>query len=214
MSESKRDLAMAGGWLRRHPWSTALAVVMIAVALTGSGVTLAHHLPSPMMSGPVTAALPSPTPPPRPGFLYYTETLSSFQVQYPAAWQAIPQNPGVELDDSTANPAYIMQVLLPSDSQDQATDWVQYEFSNLSQQAGPSNFTQLSHPGQMTLNGIVWQTGEAHLQQGVTSISVLVLATVHNNRAYVINLLAANQSMAEARRHIFDQILETFAFLA
>jgi hypothetical protein len=213
-------LGMQQPWHQRHPWSLALIGIIAAlvlVAITGSGIaaiggrgTTATVAPTPT---PKLASL-TPTPLPTPGFAYYSEPVSGFQVQYPQTWQVITKNPGVEFDDNVQNPTLVLQILLPSATLDLQTDWVQYEFSNLRQTAGTSNFQQVGDTTPMTIGGVSWMSGQAQLQQGATTIAVRVLATVHHDRAYIINLLAANMSMAAAEQQHFDAILSTFAFLS
>ncbi len=207
-------------WQQRHPWTLALigiTVALVLVALIGSGLsavgghgTTATAAPTPT---PPLASL-TPTPMPTPGYMYYTETVSGFQMQYPQSWQVITKNPGVEFDDNAQDPTYVLQVLLPNATLNLQTDWVQYEFGNLRQTAGTSNFQQTGGTTQLMIGGVAWTSGQAQLQQGTTTIAVRVLATVHHDRAYIINLLAANISMTTAQQQHFDAMLATFMFLS
>ena len=156
-------------WHQRHPWSLALIGIMAALVLftlVGSGIatiggrgTTATAAPTPT----ATLASLTPTPQPTPGFAYYTETVSGFQLQYPQTWQVITKNPGVEFDDNAQNPTYVLQILLPSATLDLQTDWVQYEFANLRQTAGTSNFQQTGGTAQMTIGGVPWMLSLIHI---------------------------------------------------
>ncbi len=214
---AERDaLSASGVWLRRHRWSSALAVLLggAAVVLLASGVLLAMH----DQTG-AQIVKPTPTPTPGlatptlvPGFVYYTDPVSGFQAQYPTSWQSIPQNPGVEFDDSQT-PTYILQILLPTDGLDVTRDWVAYEMGVLRQSYGTGNFQQA--PGTITasIGGALWTGGAATIKQGQINFAVKVLTTVHDGHVFVINMYAANVSMADAESRYFDTILNSFIFL-
>jgi hypothetical protein len=217
-AESVRRLPLALWRWRRYRWSVALialTVVVLLVLVAGSLLPSSSAPPRATSATP-TPTLPaaSPTPALLPGFIYYTDNVSGFQAQYPASWQSISHNPGVEFDDSVQNPTYILQILLPTDSQDTTTDWVAYELRTLSQQVGQGHFIQL--PGTVTLiaGGSLWTGSAAQITQGQTTIAVQVVVTVHEGRVYVINMLAANVSMSEAQARYFNEILDTFIFLS
>ena len=210
--------SVAGPWLHGQPWLRALVaataalvvvLVVLSVAFVHPTATIAQVIPT---ATPTTTVLPTPTN--KPGFRYYNESASNFQVQYPLAWQTVPQNPGVEIDDSTTPPVYIMQVLLPTQNLDVQTDWIQYEFKNLKQTPGTTNFEQIGQHAVVSINGIAWTSAQAQLQQASTSITVRVLVTSHRDRIYIINLLAENISMDAAQQRYFNDMLGTFAFLA
>lgn len=210
-------MSIRPSWLVRHRWSAALvgSVAILALGLLGSslGLIVAPTAPTMAVVVPTPTAILTPTPSPKPGFTYYTEAVSNFQMQYPIGWVAVPQNPGVEIDDNAPSPTYIMQVLMPTANLDLQTDWVQYEFNNLRQTSGTSNFQQVGSLSQMVVGGELWSSKLATLQQGTNTITVRVLATVHHDRAYIINLLAANVDMTTAQTRYFNDILNTFAFL-
>ncbi len=200
-----------------HRWSAALvgSVAILALGLLGSSLGLIAGPTTPTTSVVVATPTPllTPTPSPKPGFSYYTEAVSNFQVQYPSGWVVVPQNPGVEVDDSPQTPTYIQQELMPTENLDLQTNWVQYEFNNLRQTSGTSNFQQIGGISQMVIGGEQWNSGLATLLQGTNTITVRVFATVHHDRAYIINLLAANVDMTTAQTQYFNDILNTFAFL-
>ena len=210
-------LSMRRSWLLHHRWSTALMgiVAILVVGLLSTSLGFSHGM---VATTSLTMATPTllgatPTPPPQLGFTYYTEDVSNFQVQYPDGWATVPQNPGVEIDDNTLNPTFIMQVLLPTENLDPQTDWVQYEFDNLRQTSGISNFQPTVGTTQFVIGGEQWTSRTAMLQQGTNIIAVRVLATVHHDRPYIINMLAANVDIAAAQNRYFTNILSTFAFL-
>lgn len=204
-------------WLSRHRWSGALVITaaMLVVALVASSTsTISENRPPPHVQATTTTTpLPTSTPAPQPGYAYYTDTVMGFQMQYPLKWQSVAQNPGAEFDDNIENPAYIMQVLWPVDSQDPTTDWVQYEMDNLRQTSGTTSFHQTDTSLQRVIGGETWKGGAAEIEQGNAKSSVLVFATIHNDHAYVINMLAADVSMSSALSHYFNPMLETFTFL-
>jgi hypothetical protein len=204
-------------WFARHRWTAALVggVLLTLLGLIASSVQFAHH-PTGVAAATATPTqlVATSTPPAKAGFTYYTETVSGFQTQYPTNWEHIPQNPGVEFDDSAQNPTYILQILVPTEGSDSTTDWVQYEMNNLRQNAGTTGFQQTAGTQQAIIGGVTWTGGAATLQQGTTTIAVQVYATVHKDRAYIINMLAANTSLEAARAQYFNSILDSFNFLA
>ena len=189
-----------------------LAIMVMGVLSSSLGFSQQTGVVATQTATP-TLTLATPTPLPQPGYLYYTENTSNFQVQYPAGWATMPQNPGVEIDDNAQNPTFVMQVLLPTDNQNPQTDWVQYEFDNLRQTSGTSNFQSIAGVTQFVIGGEEWMSRTAMLQQGNNMIAVRVLATVHLGRPYIINMLAANVDIATAQSRYFNAILSTFAFL-
>jgi hypothetical protein len=213
---------MRRSWLMSRRWSAALIgiVVVLVGALVVSTLGIVGGAPAAgtsvaiMPSATPTLIVGTPTPTVLPGFSYYTESSSNFQIQYPTGWMTVAQNPGVEIDDNGQNPTYVVQVLLPTENLNLQTDWIQYEFNSLRQSNGTSHFIQLSNSTTpLIVGGEQWESGTATLQQGTNVIAVQVLATVHQNRAYIINLLAANVPMATAQQQYFANILDTFAFL-
>jgi hypothetical protein len=204
--------------LRGQPWLLALVVATVAlvVALVAMSVAFVRSTRTTVQivptATPTEVVLPTPTN--RPGYHYYSEAPSHFQIQYPLAWQTVPQNPGVEIDDNTAAPSYIMQILLPTQNLDVQTDWIQYEFKNLKGTTGTTGFTQVGGRAVVSINGVAWTSASAQLQQGPTAISVRVMVTVYRDRVYIINLLAANTSMEVAQARYFNDMLGTFTFLA
>ncbi len=204
-------------WLRGQPWLMALvaATVVLLVALVAASVAVVHPQGTSAQVVPtattVTTAVPTPTN--RPGYHYYNEATSDFQVQYPLTWQTVPQNPGVEIDDNTASPTYIMQVLLPTQNLDAQTDWIEYEFNNLKQTSGTTGFRQVGTRAVVSINGVAWTSALAQLQQGTTPITVRVLVARHHDRVYIINLLAANITIDDAEQRYFNDMLSTFTFL-
>lgn len=210
--------ATGRSWFARYHWTEAL-IGLVLLVIAGMVVTSLAQSPNTQrgVSGPVptaTALLPTATPLPQPGYAYYTDHASGFQIQYPHSWQSIPQNPGVEIDDSAQNPAYVMQVLLPAETQDATTDWVAYELNNLRQTSGTTAFKRLDGTLQLQAGGLTWTGAAATLQQGTTTINVQVYSTVHLDRTYVINLLAANAPIETARARYFNTMLNTLAFAA
>jgi hypothetical protein len=204
-------------WWLRHRWSLALmgcSVTALVLALVvASGLSIVGTSPT-AHAQPTATATPMQLTPPKPGYAYYTEAPSDFQVQYPQAWLVTQKNPGVEFDDNPQNPSAIMQVLLPSQPQDPQTDWVQYELDNLRQTTGATNFQQIGGRAQQDIDGETWTSGDARILQDGTTIAVRVLAAVHHDRVYIINLFAANMTMDTAQQKYFAGMLSTFAFLA
>lgn len=203
-------------WFARYRWTEALigVVTLVIAGMLATSLSLAHEHSTVNAPSIPTATVPLPTvtPLPQPGFVYYTDSAVGFQLQYPHGWQSIPQNPGVEIDDSAQNPAFILQVLLPTENQDGTTDWVAFELNNLRQNTGTTGFKRLEGTLHLQAGGMTWTGAAATLQQGTTTINVQVYSTVRQGRAFVINLLAANAPIETARTRYFNAMLSTLTF--
>jgi hypothetical protein len=199
----------------RHPWSLALigsVALLVVIAVVSS--SLAIIAPPHRHARTATPTPVAPTPTLVPGFAYYTEATSGFQVQYPQSWQVITKNPGVEFDDNVQDPTYVMQVLVPSAMMASQADWVQYELTNISQTAGVSALQQIGSDTQVLVGGVAWTSATAQVQQSNIIIAVRVLATIYHDRAYIINLLAENTPTGVATPNEFAPMLASFAFVA
>lgn len=159
------------------------------------------------------AARPTATPLPRAGFTYYTDDTDGFQLQFPAHWEQIDQNPGVEFDDNAQNPVYILQVLLPT-NQGTNPDWVAAELDKLQQTTNVTDIVRAPGIVQAHFGNVVWSGGAALLKEGDSTIAVQVLATTYDGRTYVVNELVANGDIADAENRYFDAMLNSFAFLS
>lgn len=162
----------------------------------------------------MTTASQTPFPTPLPGFALYVEANSGFQLQYPQQWDNIAQNPGIEFDDNAQNPVYIVQVLVPTDSQDANIDWVTYELERLNETTNATNFQRQADVPQRTISGELWNGGEANLTVGADSITVQVYATIHQGKPYLINLIADSDVMLTAQAEYFNTMLDSFTFLS
>jgi hypothetical protein len=198
----------------RHPWSLALlgSVALVVVIAVVSSSLAAISVPRRHAQA-ATATPAAPTPTLTPGYAYYTEAASGFQVQYPQSWQVITKNPGVEFDDNALDPTYVVQVLVPSTMLASQADWVEYELKNISQTAGVSAVQRIGGDTQVVVGGVPWTSAVAQVQQSNVTIAVRVLATMYHDRAYIINLLAENMQPGAATPNEFAAMLASFSFV-
>jgi hypothetical protein len=192
--------------LRKRRWSSALLATVFCMAVLicipwGNVRPAEPHNPSP--APPDTAN----------GMVAYRDDESGFQLYYPTGWESIPLNPGVELDDDDQNPAQIVQVLLPNDNQDPTADWVEYELDKLQHIAGGTDFQVIPGSPDEVIGGMSWKGGAATFQLSGATVAVQIYATVHNQQAYIINLLTKSMPLTTARQQSFDAILQSFVFV-
>lgn len=202
-----------------------LVSVLLVLLFANGGDLSASQARSQPTATATTRPTVTPTPPdgitPMPGFAVYKDQVQGFIIQYPYTWTYTPANPGIEFDDDSNSPGYIVQVLVPGDAtsagngaqQNDAAAWVSYELGNLSKQ-WQGNFEQVPGPSpDVRIGGVVWQTGMALLGSSTSRARVQVYATVYHGKPYIINVLTAENEFTFGSHAYFEPMLRSFVFL-
>ena len=202
--------------------ASALAILLLVLLADAGRTTASTTKVTPTATPkPTATATPFPSPTPMLGFQVYMDRSDGFVIQYPHTWVYSQVTPGVQFDDDTSNIAYEVQVLLPGDatsaggpttSPDDASVWVNYEMQTLSKQF-QGDFQQ--EPGPCTASVLVsgWQCGIATISGNQTVIEVMVNATVHDGKPYIINELASEDRFRAGQQQFFWPMERSFQFL-
>ncbi len=208
-------IVKARSW-RGKFWLRMSAAVMAAalIVVVGLAVSARQQAEMTVIFGSSATLSGTQPPTPFPQFAWYVDAESNFQLQYPQSWEYIQQQPGVEFDDNTQDPNYIVQVLLPNVGPATPSDWVAYELDKLRQTTNASSMSLAKGRQQRQIGGELWESGAATLITGDETLQVQVFATVHAGVVFLINLIVANTNPATAPPQYFEVMLDSFAFLS
>ncbi len=196
----------------------ALMVVLAVVAAAGV-LASAHVFPfAETQPSPTATAVPAPSPTPTgpPGYVLYRDAQGAYQVYHPADWVVEPQgesgSTGIALvkPNSPAGMAILQQPLSGAATNQALVDM---QFQQLARQGTITNRQQLADS---TVGGATWAQGSADWlprQQGAVNEHVVVLATVHDGQAFVIELLELPGAASSADQATLDAMLASFTFL-
>ncbi len=208
-------IVTARGW-RGKFWLriSAIALVAALIVVVGLALTARQLAEMTVVLGSSATLSGTQTPTLLPQYNWYVDAESAFQMQYPQSWEYNQQQPGVEFDDNTQDPNYIVQVLLPNVGQVTTNDWVAYELDKLRQTTNASSMSLANGRQQRQIGGDLWESGAATLVTGEETLQVQVYATVHAGTVFLINLIVANTHLATAPPQYFEVMLDSFAFLS
>jgi hypothetical protein len=150
-----------------------------------------------------------PTPTPDPGFTFCTQCASNgFQVEYPQNWQQgqTSDTTGVKFTNPSTQDQYAA-FKTPGTTTQTANDLVTSDLQ--------SNFhvtpTTLSTT---TIGGETWAYGVAYYPpQSNAPEQVEVFATVHQGKAYIIELQALEKDFVNVNNQYFEKMLGSFQFV-
>lgn len=198
----------------------ALCVLLVLLLADAGRTTASTTMVSPTATVRPTATT-DPSPTPMLGFQIYMDRGDGFVIQYPHTWVYSQVTPGVQFDDDTNNIAYEVQVLLPGDATsaggpttapDDASVWVNYELDTLGKQF-QGDFQAEPGPCTNPTLGPGWQCGIADISGNQTDIRVVVNATVHNGKPYILNELASADRFTAGQQQFFWPMERSFQFL-
>jgi len=228
-----QHLLAVGPWIATVITLVLLGAVLLMLVDTGRisagaarATPTATATPTPT---PTSTATPLPTP--ATGFQLYPNLTEGYYIEYPDQWVATPHGSSwLEISDrdpvlSPAAVTYELQVFVQpwngpdagtnTDQTDQATAWVDHILSGGfvgGQVSGTFTRIQGKEPP-VTIGGANWQTGEGVLVQESARDRVQVYATIHENKPYIIILIAADAQFDSGRAQFFNPMLRTFTFL-
>jgi hypothetical protein len=192
--------------------------------LSHQNATATSILTPTMAPSPSPTAAPSPTPSPSPtltptptpdaGFTLcdITCTSNGFSVEYPSAWAQKPTT------DSTGT-----QFTNPSQSDEFATfktpgitnmnagQLVNNDLNNFSSQPG-YNAPTPTPSSNATIGGENWSYQIAYYQLNSQTVRIEVYATIHQGKAYIIELQALDSEFDTVNTQYFERMLVRFQF--
>jgi hypothetical protein len=186
-------------------------------------IATATSIPTPtMLPSPSPTAAPSATPSPSPtltptpdaGFAFCDSTCTSngFTVEYPSSWVQKPTH------DST-----ITQFTSPSQSDEFTTfktpgitnmnagQLVNNDLNNFSSQPG-YNAPTPTPSSNATIGGENWSYQIAYYQLNSQTVRIAVYATIHQGKAYIIELQAFDSEYDAVNTQFFERMLVRFQF--
>jgi hypothetical protein len=184
-----------------------------------TSVATATSVPSP---SPTAIPSPSPTvtatttPAPDPGFAWCDVTCTSngFSIEYPGAWLQKPTSDatGTQFTNPT-QPDEFAAFKTPGVTTATADQLVSSDLNNFSSQPGyitptPTSTTSLS----TTIGGENWSYQTAYYQLNGQTERIQVYATVHQGKAYIIELQAPDAQFDSANTQYFEAMLGRFQF--
>ncbi len=219
----------------------SVCIVVALIAIIAFGVSLVIHnnpankeqlshqnatatsIPTPTLApSPSPTAAPSPTPSPTltptstpdAGFTLCNNicTENGFSVEYPSSWSQSPTT------DSTGtqftNPSQADEFAAfktPGMTTMNAGQLVNNDLSNFSSQPGYSAPTP-TQSSNTTIGGENWSYQIAYYQFNGQTARIEVYATVHQGKAYIIELQATDSNFDTANAQYFESMLARFQF--
>ncbi len=181
---------------------------------TPTSVPSPSPTPMPSPSPTVTA---TPTPAPDPGFAWCDVTCTSngFSVEYPGTWQQKPTSDSTGTQfTNPSQPDEFAAFKTPGATTANADQLVSSDLNNnFSSQPGyitptPTSTTFLN----TTIGGENWSYQTAYYQFNGQTERIEVYATVHQGKAYIIELQAPDAQFDSANTQYFEDMLGRFQF--
>lgn len=197
--------------------STGQTPVATSIATTATTPTLAAT----PATTPTVTATPSPsptavpTPPPDAGFSWCATlcTPYSFSTEYPGGWQpgAAVNAAGVQFTNPAQGDQYA-SFKTPGQTASPAGDLVTGDLqTNFATRPG---YTPPASTSTTTISGETWATAIAYYQSDAQQKErVEVFATVHQGKAYIIELQAPDSQFDAVNNQYFNYMLGRFQFL-
>ncbi len=221
--------------------SICIAIAIISIFAFGTTYLLhknasnksqsSHHnatatsIPTPM---PTTVPSPSPTPSPTlspsptltptatpdAGFTMCDTTCTSngFSIEYPGGWLQKPTNDSTGIQFT--NPSQLDEIAAfktPGSTPMNAGQLVNTDLNNFSSQQGYIAPTP-TPSSNATIGGENWSYQIAFYQSNGQTVRIEVYATVHQGKAYIIELLAFDSQFDAVNTQYFERMLVKFQF--
>src|SRR6266566_8844961 len=169
--------------------------------------------PSPTPSPTPTPTL-TPTPTPDPGFTMCDTTCTSngFSVEYPGAWLQKPTSDST--GTQSANPSQLDEFAAfktPGITTMNAGQLVNSDLNNFSSQPGYIAPTP-TPSSNATIGGENWSYQIAYYQLNSQTERIEIYATVHQGKAYIIELQALDTQFDAVNTQYFERMLVRFQF--
>jgi hypothetical protein len=185
----------------------------------------ATSIPTPtVVPSPSPTAAPSPTPSPSPtftptptpdtGFTLCDNTCISngFSVEYPSTWSQKPttDSTGTQFTNSSQSGEFAA-FKTPGISGMNAGQLVNNDLNNFSSQPG-YNAPTPTPSSNATIGGENWSYQSAYYQLNNQNVRIEVYATVHQGKAYIIELQALDSEFDTMNTQYFERMLARFEF--
>ncbi len=221
--------------------SVCIAVALIAIVAFGASFfihnntvnkeRLSHQnatatsIPTPTLApSPSPTAAPSPTPSPTPiltptstpdtGFTFCNNicTSNGFSVEYPSTWSQSPttDSTGTQFTNPSQADEYA-SFKTPGMTTMNAGQLVNNDLNNFSSQPG-YNAPTPTPSSNATIGGENWSYQIAYYQLNGQTTRVEVYATVHQGKAYIIELQAIDTNFEMVNTQYFERMLAIFQF--
>lgn len=194
-----------------------LALILAIVSLVGV-LASANALPFLGASSPTatTGVVPTPTIATPPGFTVYRDLQGVYQICRPDTWAAREQSQFGGAGVALVKPnSFVSMVIIQQPNPGAATNQalLDSELALLAQQGAVSN---QQHLADGSVGGVSWAQGSADwipAQPGATTEHIVLLATLHDGRSFVIELVESPGGAASADATTFETMLSCFTFL-
>ena len=185
----------------------------------------ATSIPTPtMVPSPSPTAAPSPTPSPSPtltptptpdaGFSLCDNTCTSngFSVEYPSTWSQKPtsDSTGTQFTNPSQSDEFAA-FKTPGITNMNAGQLVNNDLNNFSSQPG-YNAPTSTPSSNATIGGENWSYQIAYYQLNSQTVRIEVYATVHQGKAYIIELQALDAVFDTVNTQYFERMLVRFQF--
>jgi hypothetical protein len=154
------------------------------------------------------------TPTPDPGFIWCDAvcTNNGFLVEYPQNWQQGPamNAPGIQVTNPAQSDVYAA-FKAPGPSTDTASNIVANDLQT-NYASEPGYTVTQPNPTTTTISGETWATSVANYQLNGQLERVTVYATVHQGKAYIIELEAPDSQFDIMNNQYFELMIGKFQF--
>jgi hypothetical protein len=197
---------------------TAVTTPSATTAATAEPTPSPTTAPSPTPTlTPTAPASPTaaPTPPPDPGFVWCGDVCTpyGFSEQYPNGWQAGPaaNSAGIQFTNPT-QPDQYASFKAPGQTSSSAGDLLAGDLqTNFSTKPG---YVPPSATSTTTISGETWATAVAYYTNDAQQRErVQVFSTVHQGKAFIIELQALDTQFDAVNAQFFNPMLGKFQFL-
>ena len=187
------------------PLPAATSVPTIAPTVAPTAIPTPMPTPSPTVAS---------TPTPDPGFLWCGQqcTTNGFSVEYPNTWQpgSTPDATGIQFTDPSPPDVYAA-FKTPGATTNNAGTLVNTDLqTNFASKPG---YTPPTASATTTIGGENWTYAIAHYQLNNQMERIEVFATVHQGKAYIIELQAPESEFDAMNSQYFEMMLGRFQFL-
>jgi hypothetical protein len=207
-------MVVIGSFILTRPKDVQVRQTTQAITANRAATPAATPMP---VSSPTPVPTPSPTivptPTPDPGFVWCGQlcATSNFTTEYPGTWQAgmTPTTNAIQFVNPVQTDQYVLfkgQGPTASDAGTLVNNELQVSYAN---QPG---YTAPTSTSAATVSGETWIKAVAYYQGTSQQEEVEVLATVHGNKAYVIDLNAPSSQFVAVNGQAFVYILEKLQF--
>ena len=207
--------------LRGHSTPKADVTATAAPANTPVNTPTIGTTPSPVPTITPTdtpTTVPSPTPDPTaapdPGFTWCdaTCTTNGYIVEYPNGWQQgqTADTAGVQFTNPTQKDEFVAIKLPTSSSNGSSTDLVSNDLQN--NYASQPGYVAPTSTQATTIGKENWVYQTASYQSNGQKEQIVVYATIHQGKGYVIELQAPSSLYETANTQYFEKVIGSFQF--